>query len=313
MLSKTTDSSGNVTRTTYDEKGRIQHSEAKDKSGKVKETTDREDVGGSDTVKHVDHERGVTTVTTTAPDGSKIEETRDNKTGETLSEVGISANGKPFIYKTGPDADKAFEEAEPISKVKRSSTHDWVKGEESEANEFRIHKDEAELDRQLKEQMTGGEAVTGGNIIVSSNFKERTKSSQREGQEGELETSIEQVAMSSEVRGVKPDGGYGVKPAGEPVPGKGYGKTPSEALFDALDSAASTVTTKIRSEFLDRMRQMQKTDGGVVTQQSDEDITSTLDASSFAVFKGYEVESVGMEDGHYVVKVKAQPGVTERK
>jgi len=57
-----------------------------------------------------------------------------------------------------------------------------------------------------------------------------------------------------------------------------------------------------------------------VTQQSDEDITSTLDASSFAVFDGYEVESVSVRtyeddrfDDHFVVKVRATSGVTVRK
>lgn len=315
MVSKTTDSSGNVTGTTYDNQGRVEHSETKDKAGKVKETTDRKDEKGTDIVKHVDHEKGVTTVTATAPDGSKIQETRDNKTGETLSEVGISADGKLFTYKTGSDADKAFEKAERISMTKISSTQDWVKDKESEANESRIHKDETELDRQLEAQMAGGKAVrvSGDDIIVSSNYKDITKSSRRENQEGELETSTQQIAMSYEVRGVKPDGDYGVKPAGAPVFAEQYGKTPSEALFNALESAAATVITNIKSEFLDRMRHMQKTDGGVETRKDEEDITSTLDASSFAVFDKYEVESVKTDGGNYVVKVRATPGVTVRK
>ena len=312
MLSRTTDSLGNLTRTTYDHQGRVEHSQTKDKSGKVKETTDREDIEGTDTVKHVDNERGITTVTATAPDGSKIEETRDNKTGETLSEVGISADGNHFIYKTGSDADKAFEEGEHISTTKYSSTKDWVGDQESET-EFRIHKDEAELDRQLKAQMAGEKAVSGDDIIVSSNFTERTRVSRQENQDGERATEIEHIATSSEVRAVNPDGQYIVKSAGKQVSAEGYGKTPSEALSNALDSAAGTVITHIKSEFLERTRHTQKTDGRVETYKSDEDITSTLDASSFAVFDGYEVESVKTDEGHFVVKVRATPGVTVRK
>lgn len=293
------DSQRNITRTTYDGKGRFQKSETKDKNG-------------IDTVKHVDYEKGVTTVTATAPDGSKTQETRDNKTGETLSEVGISADGKLFTYKTGSDADKAFEEAEPISTTKYSSTQDWVKGEERGTSEFR-HKDQAEMDRQLEAQMKGGKAVTGEDIIVSSDFKERSKFSRQESQEGKSETDIEHLAMNSEVRAVNPDGRYGVKSVGEPVSAEGYGNTPSEALSNALNSAASTVTTKIKSEFLDQTRQTQKTDGGAETQEDEEDITSTVDASSFAVFKGYEVEAVKADGGGYVVRVRATPGVTVRK
>jgi len=301
-LSRTTDSLGNATRTTYDHQGRVEHSQTKDKAGKVKETTDRE----------VDNERGITTVTATAPDGSKIEETRDNKTGETLSEIGISADGNPFIYKTGSDADKAFEQGEHISTTIYESTQDFVGGEERGSSQFR-HKDPARLNRQLQEQMAGGEAVSGDDIIVSSNFKESSKSSRQQGQKGESETGIEHTYSTSEIRAVSPDGQYSVKSVGNSVSGEGYGKTPSEALSNALDEAASVVITHIKSEFLDRTRSTQKTDGNVETHKFDEDITSTLDASSFAVFDKYEVESVRTDEGDFVVRVKAFPGITVRK
>lgn len=314
QLGLTTDEEGNTT-TVYKTKDGAWIKETKDKNGKVKQTIERKEIDGIDTVKHVDHEKGVTTVTQTQPDGSKIQETRDNKTGETLSEVGISANGKLFTYKTGSDADKAFEEGEHISTTKYSSAKDWVKGEESGASEFR-YKGQAELDeldRQLKTQMAGGSAVTGDDIIVSSNFKERSRSSRQESQNGESATSIEHLAMSSEVRAVNPDGQYGVKSAGEPVSAEGVGKTPSEALSNALNSAASTVATKIKSEFIDQMRSTRKTDGGAETLKAEDDISSTIDSSSFVVFDGYEVESVRTDEGCFVVKVKATPGVTVRK
>lgn len=312
---KTIDGDGNITRATYKD-AKVEYSDTKDIEGKTTRTIDHEVKNGFDVVRVIDHKKGTTTKSIIAPDGSSIFRTEDNETGETLSEVGISADGKLFTYQTGSDADKAFKEAERISMTEYSSDKDFIGGEESDASQFR-YKNQAELDRQnrlLEEQMRGGKAVSGGDIIVSSQFKEVTKSSRREGQEGESESDIEHITSSSEVRAVNPDGQYSVKSAGEPVSDEGYGKTPSEALSNALNSAAGTVITKIKSEFLGRMHSTQKTDGGKVTQwSSDEDRTSTLDASSFAVFKGYEVESVGVEDGQYVVKVKAQPGVTERK
>ena len=50
------------------------------------------------------------------------------------------------------------------------------------------------------------------------------------------------------------------------------------------------------------------------TYKSDEDRLSTLDASSFAVFDKYEVESVTQDkDGNFIVRVKATPGIAVRK
>lgn len=312
QLGSTTDEEGNTV-TVYKTKDGVWVKETRDKDGKVKETTDREDVGGTDTVKHVDHERGVTTVTTTAPDGSKTEETRDNKTGETLTEIGISANGKQSIYQTGPDAKKAFEAGERIAKAEYLSLTDFVQGGGAFANNF-YHKNQAEIDRQLIDQMKGGKAVTGGNTIVSGNFNERSKSLLHESQNGKSATDTQYLAMRSEAKAVNPAGQYGVKAVGEPVSAKGVGKSPSEALSSFRDSAAYTVVTKIKSEFIDHVRSTQKTTGGKTEENVKQSISENLDASSFVVFDSYEVKSVRKdEEGNYVVEGTATPGITVRK
>ncbi|MBI1976374.1 MAG: hypothetical protein HYS56_02565 [Candidatus Omnitrophica bacterium] len=316
--SKVTHPNGGVTKTVFDAEGKPQYGKTFDSQGNVLATLGRKDFeNGSSMVWETDSRKKTTTSTYTEPDGSVIWETKDDQTGETLNRAGLNADGSRILYQTGKYADDAFRQGGVVAADKTTSGQDWKRNTEEYQNQFEMdEQDEFELDRELFSQMNGGDPVTGRDLIVSSRFTSHNESSESEGHGRELDwEGTSQTQSGYEVRGVDPKGAYEVKPLGNPVAVEGLGKTPSQALMNAMNDASHTVATHIQSEFVDHQQSTQEMRGEEIKDWSfQKSVRDDSQHDSFVVFKDYVVESVSQADtGEYQVKLKARPGVTTKR
>ena len=91
--------------------------------------------------------------------------------------------------------------------------------------------------------------------------------------------------------------------------GTGTGGTQEEAIHNALAGAASTVTTRIRGETVDRQRETRGS-GGTTGKET---VTSKLDATSMVAFSGYKANVTQGPDGNFTATVRATPGLVHKK
>ena len=309
----TTGGDGNTTVSRFVD-GATTFEQTTDAQDRAVETYQQND-DGVVTVARTDHDKGTTTVDAVAANGTRWIETRDNRTGETVHEVGVSADGKLIRYQLGKDADLAHALGEPVATVRYESTQDFMDAAgDQEIAEFE-HAGGAEFEQQLAAQQAGGDKVVGHNLTMSSEFRERSVATRVEGPGGDRETDVEKIRMRYEVRQVPGDGPIGVVSAGaDPVSVDGYGQTRAEAWASALEEAGATMITNIRSETRDYIASNQTTRGGVVTDWGEVEVFEhVLDADSFVAIEDCVVDEVVAEDGGYRVRITARPGVTVRR
>ncbi len=310
--SRITRPDGTVTRTVFDQEGRPQYGNTTDRQGNELATLGRKDFTDGDSMTwETDNRRNTTTMTSRFADSSLIQTITDTKTGETLSRAGLNPDGSRISPQTGKYVDDAFKQADVFTTRRMTSSRDWKRGTEESADKFGYNQQQEALDRQLLGQMRGGQPVTGSDLIVSSRSIDRMRSFDRGGEDWE-ETEFQR--SDYEIRHVKPEGDYEIKPWGNPVSGVGEGSTPSKALANALNSASHVVSSHVTSEMIDHIRSAEARQGREATSVDEAYVQSDAEASSFVVFKDYVVKRAGRtETGAYEVEIAARPGLATKR
>lgn len=186
-----------------------------------------------------------------------------------------------------------------------------------EANTDFNAKDQAKTDQQLLDFKDGkSKDMSGGNIIVNSDFRQDTTLSRQEGSQGKASGGSEKVRAGLDIRQVGKD--FTMQGSGKYIPGSGMGRSPSEALAGAIEESANSMRTDIKSDFTDKTtasRQIGDNKDWSVQQTT----TSKIESTSFVPINDYKVTGVqeikDKVDGStwYKVDVKAQRGTVSKK